>query len=541
MKKRKILVTSALPYANGDIHIGHLVEYIQTDIWVRFQQLVGHDCHYICASDTHGTPIMMKAKELNIDPAELVESYRKTHIQDFSEFNINFDYYGSTHSDENRVWSEYIYNKAKEKGFIYTKTIDQLYSETDSMFLPDRFVKGTCPTCEAKDQYGDSCEKCSATYSPMDLIDPYSSVSGDTPVVKQSEHYFFKLSGMEESIKEWVNSADIQSEVKNKLKEWFETGLRDWDISRDDPYFGFKIPGTDNKYFYVWLDAPVGYISSTKLWAKSDDHFKEIWQDGDYEIFHFIGKDILYFHTLFWPAMLSVSDFKQPTCVNVHGFLTVNGQKMSKSRGTFIKARTYLDHLNPEFLRYYYASKLSTHIDDIDLNLEDFVYKTNSDVLGKFINIASRLASIVTKKLDGRLGTVDDDGQSLLTTIKDLSPEIQTCFDKRQFQKATKLIMGAADLVNKYIDTHAPWALVKEDKEKARVVCTVGLNALLKLIIYLKPILPQICSQLESFMNVSNLTYDDLSTTLENHQINKYAHVAQRLELDDVLKIKDVV
>lgn len=537
MKKRNILVTSALPYANGDIHIGHLVEYIQTDIWVRFQKSVGNTCHYICASDTHGTPIMMKAKELNVDPAELVESFRKKHIQDFTDFNIEFDYYGSTHTDENRHLSELVYERAKEKGFIYTKTIDQLFSETDKMFLPDRFVKGTCPSCDAKDQYGDSCEKCSATYSPMELKDPYSTISGDKPVVRSSEHYFFKLSALQEAILEWKERADLQSEVKNKLVEWFETGLRDWDISRDAPYFGFKIPNSENKYFYVWLDAPIGYMSATKLWANDEALFNAIWVDGDYEIVHFIGKDILYFHTLFWPAMLSASNFKQPNCINVHGFLTVNGEKMSKSRGTFVKARHYLDQLNPEFLRYYYASKLSTHIDDIDLNLEDFVYKINSDVLGKFINIASRLGSIVTKKLEGRLGVIDDQGVALLSSILACSDDIQTCFNDRQFQKAIKSIMGCADLVNKYIDTNAPWSLVKEDVEKARTVCTVGLNALLKLIVYLRPVLPGICAQLESFLSVGPMSYDTLLLTIENKTINPYSHVAQRLDLEVVKQL----
>lgn len=536
-EKRRILVTSALPYANGDIHIGHLVEYIQTDMWVRFQKEMGHDCHYICASDTHGTPIMMKAKEQGIDPEVLVESFRKAHIHDFERFNIEFDYYGSTHSDENRQLSEYIYQKAKDTGFIYTKTIDQLYSEKDQMFLPDRFVKGTCPSCDAEDQYGDSCEHCGATYSPMELKNPYSAISGDTPVVKQSEHYFFKLSALADEIKSWVASAEVQDEVRNKLEEWFNIGLKDWDISRDAPYFGFKIPGTEDKYFYVWLDAPVGYISSTKNWANDDVLFQSIWEKGEYEIYHFIGKDILYFHTLFWPAMLAVSGFTQPKCVNVHGFLTVNGKKMSKSRGTFVKAKTYLDHVNPEFLRYYYASKLSTHIDDLDLNLEDFVFKINSDVLGKFINIASRLGSIVTKKLDGRLGVLDDEGTQLLKALESEASDIQESYNSRQFQKAMKSIMACADRVNKYIDTHAPWSLVKEDEEKARTVCTAGLNTLLILIIYLKPVLPEICKKLEQFLDVASVTYADLSTRLENKTLQPYQHVAQRLELATVEKM----
>jgi len=538
MTRRNILVTSALPYANGDIHIGHLVEYIQTDIWVRFQKHMGHTCHYICASDTHGTPIMIKAKEMGIEPEVLVEQFRQRHMTDFAEFNIEFDYYGSTHTPENQELSELFYHRAKEKGYVYTKTIDQLYSEVDQMFLPDRFVKGTCPVCKAEHQYGDSCEVCSATYSPMELIAPYSTISGDTPIVKQSEHYFFKLSALQQDIQTWVEKADLQDAVKNKVKEWFETGLRDWDISRDKPYFGFKIPGTDDKYFYVWLDAPVGYISATKLWAKDDELFNSIWMTpGHYEIYHFIGKDILYFHTLFWPAMLAAADINQPNCVQVHGFLTVNGEKMSKSRGTFVKARTYLDHLNPEFLRYYYASKLSSSIDDIDLNLDDFVYKINSDVLGKFINIGSRLGSIVYKKLDAQLGTLDERGKALLSDLKGEASSIQVYYERRQFLHATKTIMAAADRINKFIDDLAPWALVKEDAEAARTACTVGLNGLRLLIIYLKPILPGICSQLESFLNCEPLTFADLDQDLEGTEVKKYQHVAQRLELDHVKKI----
>ncbi len=534
---RKLLVTSALPYANGHIHLGHLVEYIQTDIWVRVQRLLGNECLYICASDTHGTPIMLNAKKEGITPEQLVEKFRQEHQDDFAAFNIQFSYYGSTHSESNRVLSEAIFECAKQAGAIVTRQVAQLYSETDKMFLPDRFVKGTCPSCQAKDQYGDTCEVCSSTYSPMDLIEPYSVISGDRPVVKKSEHYFFQVSKFESGIKDWLETGVVQEDVKKKLQEWFDAGLKDWDISRDEPYFGFKIPGTSAKYFYVWLDAPVGYISATLDCVKATEKLEEIWRSGAYEIHHFIGKDIVYFHTLFWPAMLQASKYQLPSKINVHGFLTVNGEKMSKSRGTFILAKSYLKHLNPEFLRYYYAAKLSGTRDDLDLNLDDFMLRVNSDVLGKFINIASRLGSVLNKKCGGRMTTCDPDGKSLIQAIQDAKSEIFEDYEALGYSKAMRGIMGLADRVNQYIDAKAPWALVKESPEAAAAVCTSGLNALRLLSVYLSPILPEITHQLAHFLNEPNLNLSQIDEIRENHAIHDYVHVASRLEKDQVEKL----
>jgi methionyl-tRNA synthetase len=534
---RKLLVTSALPYANGDIHIGHLVEYMQTDIWVRFQKSIGNRCHYICASDTHGTPIMINAQKRGVTPEELVETFRKKHQEDFKGFHIEFDYYGSTHSESNRELSEAFYLAAKDKGAIYEKEIDQLYSEKDNMFLPDRFVKGTCPECGAEDQYGDSCEKCGATYSPQDLVNPFSVVSGDTPVMKQSVHYFYKLSQFENDIKSWLGEGRVCEEARKKLQEWFSEGLRDWDISRDEPYFGFKIPGTEDKYFYVWLDAPVGYIASTLDWSQDKALTDEIWKSGDWEIHHFIGKDILYFHCLFWPAMLTAAEYALPTKINIHGFLTVNGEKMSKSRGTFIMASTYLEHLDPDFLRYYYASKLSPQIEDLDLNLEDFVFKINSDVLGKVVNIASRLASIVYKKCDAKLGNVDDEGQVLINKIKAEADSIQAGYETLEYSKTMKQIMNCAAEINKYIDEKAPWSLVKEDVDAARTVCTVGLTGLVTLCIYLAPVMPRITRDLAAFLGVDDLSFSQLDRSIEGISVDKYKHVAARLEQEQVESI----
>ncbi len=540
MTERKLLVTSALPYANGSIHIGHLVEYVQTDVWVRFQKMIGNRCHYVCASDTHGTPIMINAKKQGVTPEELVERFRAEHQEDFKNFHIDFDYYGSTNSESNRVLSESFYEAAKRKGGIAIRDVAQLYSEVDGMFLPDRFVKGTCPTCKEVDQYGDSCEKCGATYNPQDLISPKSVVSGDTPILKESVHHFFTLSKFESVIKAWLDAGVVREEVRKKLGEWFEEGLKDWDISRDDPYFGFKIPGTDNKYFYVWLDAPVGYISSTLDWSKDATLTDEIWKGDDWEVHHFIGKDILYFHCLFWPAMLAAAEYAMPTKVNIHGFLTVNGEKMSKSRGTFIMAKTYLEHVDPEFLRYYYISKLSSHIEDIDLNLEDFVFKVNSDVLGKFINIGSRLASIVYKKCDSTLTRSDTEGVALLDELLAEAENVKVLYEALEYSKCMKLIMGLADKVNKYIDATTPWALVKEDKEAAASVCTTGLNAFRIIATYLSPVLPRITHDIAIFLSLESLKWTDLGTHLNEHVIQKYAHLAKRLELEDVQKVIQV-
>jgi methionyl-tRNA synthetase len=535
--KRKLLVTSALPYANGSIHIGHLVEYVQTDVWVRFQKMIGNTCHYMCASDTHGTPIMINAKKQGVSPEVLVETFRAEHQEDFKKFHINFDYYGSTNSDSNRCLSEAFYEAAKAKGGIAIRDIEQLYSDVDAMFLPDRFVKGTCPTCKEKEQYGDSCEKCGATYGPQDLIDPRSVVSGDIPVIKESEHHFFKLSEFESVIKDWLDTGAVRDEVRKKLGEWFEQGLKDWDISRDEPYFGFKIPGTDNKYFYVWLDAPVGYISSTLDWCKDAALTDEIWKGDDWEVHHFIGKDILYFHCLFWPAMLAAADYAMPTKVNIHGFLTVNGEKMSKIRGTFIMAKTYLEHIDPEFLRYYYISKLSSHIEDIDLNLEDFVFKVNSDVLGKFINIGSRLGSIIYKKCDASLTRSDAEGMALLDELLAEAENVKGLYEALEYSKCMKLVMSLADKVNKYIDAQTPWAVVKDDVGAAASVCTTGLNAFRIIATYLSPVLPRITQDVATFLSLESLEWADLAAHLNEHNIQKYEHIAKRLELDDVQRI----
>ena len=536
--KKKLLVTSALPYANGDIHIGHLVEYIQTDIFVRFQKLIGNNCTYICADDTHGTPIMINAKKQGVPPEEFIAQFHQAHQDDFKRFLINFDYYGSTHTDENRILSEKIYHAAQDADAIDVRDIEQLYDQKESMFLPDRFVRGQCPKCNAADQYGDSCEVCSATYSPEDLVDPKSVVSGESPIKKTSTHYFFKLAQFESVIQQWLESDTVRPEIKNKLQEWFDTGLRDWDISRDAPYFGFKIPGTDDKFFYVWVDAPVGYISATQIWANTvNQDYLNFWKNDDVEIHHFIGKDILYFHTLFWPAMLHVGGYNLPTKVNIHGFLTVNGEKMSKSRGTFITARHFSDHLNPEFLRYYYAAKLSGSIDDIDLNLTAFMHKVNADVLGKFINIASRLGGILHKKCEGKLTTIDETGQDLVTKIQGQAEAIKTYYNDLAFHKAMMAIMECADWANKYIDDQAPWSVVKEDADKAAQIITVGLNACRLIALYLKPVLPGIVSGIESFLAIEPMVWSDGDRVIEDHPIQPYTHLAQRLQTEDIERL----
>jgi methionyl-tRNA synthetase len=532
---KKLLVTSALPYANGDIHLGHMVEHVQTDIFVRFQRLIGNQCHYMCADDAHGTAIMLSAEKEGIKPEDYINRVRDQHMADFALFHIGYDEYYTTHSSENEALSQQIYLAAEADGGIETRDIEQYFCEQTQLFLADRYIKGTCPNCGAEDQYGDACEQCYATYNATELKNPISVFSGKAPVLKSSTHYFFKLSKYQAIIEQWLDTNPVTQPVKNKLNEWFEQGLKDWDISRDAPYFGFKIPNTDDKYFYVWMDAPIGYIATTEHWAKQQGQtHHDFWTNPDVEIHHFIGKDIMYFHTLFWPAMLSVSGYNQPTKVNIHGFLTVNGEKMSKSRGTFILARDYAKHLDPDILRYYYASKLSSSLDDIDFSIEDFVNKINSDVLGKFINIASRIGSILNKKLDGKLSTIDADGQAMLDRMLAPSDAIKDAYDQLETNKGMRMIMECADIANKYIDEQAPWALVKENPDQAQIVCTVSLNALRILMIYLSPVLTQVTAKLAQFLNIEPQTWDQLGESITNSTIQPYEHILKRLVLDEV-------
>ncbi len=533
-QQRKILVTSALPYVNGSPHMGHLVEYIQTDIWVRFQKLRGHDCIYVCASDAHGTPIMLKARELGITPEELTEGYTKEFVSDFADFGIEFDNYHTTHSPENEALVGEMFAALRDTGDIYTKTIEQAYDEKEGMFLPDRFVRGTCPYCKTEDQYGDACENCSKTYAPADLIDPVSVVSGTTPVTRESEHYFFKLSEYGDRLRQWMHDATLDRNVVAKLEEWFESGLQDWDISRDAPYFGFRIPGTEDKYFYVWLDAPVGYPASfMHLCNRRDDlDFDSYWRPGsDAELYHFIGKDIMYFHTLFWPAVLQGSGFRTPTSVFAHGFLTVDGQKMSKSRGTFIKARTYLDNLDPNFLRYYYAAKLGPTIEDIDLNLEDFVARVNSDLVGKLINIASRCAGFISKRFDGKLADSLPDAD-LFAEFADASEAIAEHYERREFSKAMRRIMALADKANRYIDDHKPWLMIKDDDKLADVqlVCTQGLNLFRSLMVYLSPVIPVVANKSREFLGEESWQWQDATTPLLGATVRKFKPLLNRVE-----------
>ncbi|MGB5689147.1 MAG: methionine--tRNA ligase [Woeseiaceae bacterium] len=539
---RKILVTSALPYVNGSPHMGHLVEYIQTDIWVRFQKLRGHDCIYVCASDSHGTPIMLKARELGITPEELTAGYSKEFVRDFSDFGIEFDNYHTTHSPENEALVGQMFEALTARGDIVTRTIEQSYDEKEGMFLPDRFVKGTCPRCKSEDQYGDACEVCGATYAPEDLIDPVSVLSGTTPVKRKSEHYFFKLSEYEERLRDWMRVAKLDRNVVAKLDEWFEAGLQDWDISRDAPYFGFRIPGTEDKYFYVWLDAPVGYMASFRHLCDRTDglEFDDYWRAGsDAELYHFIGKDIMYFHTLFWPAVLTGAGFRTPTSVYAHGFLTVDGQKMSKSRGTFIKARTYLDNLNPEFLRYYYAAKLGPTIEDIDLNLEDFIARVNSDLVGKLVNIASRCSGFISKGFDGKLADELQDKDLFFDAFAKASEQIAAHYEAREFSKAMRLIMGLADTANQYIDTWKPWVLAKEkDKQElVQLVCTQGINMFRSLMIYLSPVIPVVARDAQAFLNEESWQWEDASSPLLGSKINKFKPLLTRVEADQVQRV----
>ena len=530
---RKILVTCALPYANGPIHLGHMLEHIQADIWVRFQRMRGNEIYFVCADDAHGTPIMLKADQLGITPEQLINEVQQQHYADFTGFNISFDNYHSTHSEENRKFSELIYNRLKQNGFIKTRTISQLYDPEKGMFLPDRFVKGTCPKCKSPDQYGDNCEVCSATYSTTELINPRSTVSGATPVMKDSEHFFFDLPSFEAMLKTWNRSGALQTEVANKMQEWFEAGLQQWDISRDAPYFGFKIPNTEDKYFYVWLDAPIGYMASFKnlCGKKSGLNFDDFWnKDSSAELYHFIGKDIMYFHSLFWPAMLEGADFRKPSNIFVHGYVTVNGEKMSKSRGTFIQAATYLKHLDPECLRYYYAAKLSNRIDDLDLNLEDFVQRVNSDLVNKLVNLASRNAGFIQKRFAGQLAEELED-EHLFNEFAAQSEKIATYYENREFGKAIREIMALTDKANKYIDDKAPWVIAKEEGREAELqaVCSMGIQLFRMLIGYLKPVLPKLAERSEAFLQ-AELTWTKLAQPLLSHQIAPFKTLFSRLE-----------
>ncbi len=533
MTSRKILVTSALPYANGEIHLGHLLEYIQTDIWVRFQKMMGNECHYVCADDAHGTPIMLKANELGITPEALIKDVSERHQADFKDFFIGFSQYHSTHSDENKVISADIYNQLNDAGYIKTRTISQAFDPEKQMFLPDRFIKGDCPKCGAVDQYGDNCEVCGATYSPIELKNAKSAISGATPITKDSEHYFFDLPQFEAQLKEWTNAGHLQDEISNKLAEWFKQGLKQWDISRDAPYFGFQIPDVEGKYFYVWLDAPIGYIASfKKLCNERDIDFDEYFnKDSETELYHFIGKDIVYFHALFWPAMLMGANYRTPNAIFAHGFLTVNGQKMSKSRGTFIQARTYLESLDPECLRYYYAYKLSAKIDDIDLNLEDFKQRVNSDLVGKVVNIASRSAGFIVKKFDKTLSAFAIEG-GLYNEFVAQGDSIAQHYEARNYNQAMREIMKLADKANQYIDTHKPWQMVKEEGKETQVhdVTSLAINLFRVLVTYLKPVLPVMAEQAEAFLNIDELDWHNLKHPLTKHKINKFKPLMSRIE-----------
>ncbi len=535
--KRRILVTSALPYANGPIHIGHLVEYLQTDIWVRFQKMRGHECYYVCADDAHGTPIMLKAEQEGVTPEALIARVGAEHQRDFAGFGIEFDNYHSTHSAENREIAELIYTRLKAGGHIARRTITQAYDPVKNLFLPDRFIRGTCPHCGADDQYGDSCENCSRTYSPNDLVNPKSALSGATPEQRESEHLFFRLANFEQMLKNWLADNDLQSGVVNKLNEWFEAGLQDWDISRDAPYFGFEIPGEQDKYFYVWLDAPIGYLASFhNLCARTGLDFEEFCgADSTAEMYHFIGKDIMYFHTLFWPAMLSGAGFRLPTNVFVHGFLTVDGQKMSKARGTFVAAETYLAHLNPEYLRYYFAAKLSSAIEDIDLNLGDFQLRVNSDLVGKVVNIASRCAGFVTKRHAGQLHAELDE-PDLVQSVRAAAPAIAASYEARDFARAMRDIMALADSANQYIDRRKPWALAKDEQASDEVhrICSTGIALFRLLMIYLKPVLPRTAQAVETFLDCEPLNWSDLGHDIGGHTIKRFKPLMQRIETEKI-------
>lgn len=532
---RKILVTSALPYANGSIHLGHMLEYIQTDIWTRFQKSRGHECYYVCADDAHGTAIMLRAQQEGITSEELIARIKQEHEQDFADFHIAFDNYYSTHSEENRILSEEIYKACRDNGHIAVRNIKQLFDPVKEIFLADRYIKGECPKCNTADQYGDNCEACGATYTPAELKNPFSTISGATPIEKESEHYFFKLPDFQDFLKEWTRSGTLQDEVANKLAEWLDSGLQEWDISRDAPYFGFEIPDAPGKFFYVWLDAPIGYMASFKnLCDRRDDlSFDEFWKkDSTTELYHFIGKDIINFHALFWPAMLTTAGYRTPTAINAHGFVTVNGAKMSKSRGTFIKARTFLNHLNPTYLRYYFAAKLNSGVDDFDLNIEDFVQRVNSDLVNKLVNIASRTASFITKA-GGKL-SVECAEPAMLQDFVDAGDSIAALYEKREFGRAMREIMALADRANEYIQQKAPWAMNKEEGREQEVleVCSVALNLFHQLATYLAPVLPEIAEKTCEFLNLSDLNWESRKQPLLDHEINKFKPMLARAEMD---------
>lgn len=540
---RKILVTSALPYANGSIHLGHLVEYIQTDIWVRFQKMQGHTLHYVCADDTHGTPIMLRAEKEGITPEALIANVHKEHSADFKEFLVDFDHYYSTNAPENKELSQTIYRKLKDNGKIATKTIEQFFDPVKNMFLPDRFIKGECPKCHAKDQYGDNCEVCGSTYSPTELINAYSAVSGAAPVRKETEHYFFKLSECEAFLKDWTRSGTLQGEAANKMGEWFENGLNDWDISRDAPYFGFEIPDAPGKYFYVWLDAPIGYMASfKKLCADKGLDFDEYWKaDSTTELYHFIGKDILYFHALFWPATLEYSGYRKPTKIFAHGFLTVNGEKMSKSRGTFITARSYLDHIkNPEYLRYYYAAKLNSTMEDIDLNLEDFVARVNSDLVGKYINIASRTAGFISKYFDGKISyNADIDISGFKAHAENLLVDVQRHYENRDYSQVVRVVMKRVDEINQAIHKQEPWKMAKDLSRlnELHQLCSLMIHSFKVVSVLLSPILPDLTSRLaRDFFSLNrDFVWNDALTLTNN--IKQYQHFITALDSESVKKM----
>ncbi|MBB1274013.1 methionine--tRNA ligase [Psychromonas sp. SR45-3] len=530
---RNILVTCALPYANGPIHLGHMLEHVQADIWVRFQRLRGNNIHFVCADDAHGTAIMLKAQEMGITPEQLIAQVQADHEKDFEGFNISFDNYHSTHSEENKALSSQMYLALRDNGYITKKVVSQLYDPEKEMFLPDRFVKGTCPKCKAEDQYGDNCDVCGATYSPAEMINPKSVVSNATPVMKDTENLFFDAPQFQEMLVEWTKSGALQTEVANKLSEWFESGLKAWDITRDAPYFGFEIPDAPGKFFYVWLDAPIGYMGSFKNLCDRTDglNFDDYWKkDSTAELYHFIGKDIINFHGLFWPAMLEGAGFRKPTGVNVHGYVSVNGEKMSKSKGTFIKASTYLENLDPECLRYYYAAKLTSRVDDLDFNLEDFAQRVNSDVVNKLVNLASRTAGFIAKKYDGQLSKEVSEPE-LYQQFVDAGESIATQFENREFARAIREIMALADIANKYIDDKAPWALAKVEGKEVEVqdICSMGINLFRVLMTYLKPIMPKLTERSEAFLD-ETLTWDSIQTPLAGHKINKFKALFQRID-----------
>ncbi|MEI6145732.1 MAG: methionine--tRNA ligase [Methylococcales bacterium] len=540
MSDRKILVTSALPYANGPIHLGHLVEYIQTDIWVRFQKQRGNTCYFVCADDTHGTPIMLRADREGITPEQLIAQVGKEHLADFTEFGVAFDNYHSTHSEENRGYSSLIYKRLRDAGHISSRSITQAFDPIKNMFLSDRFIKGDCPKCGAIDQYGDGCEACGTTYAPSELKNAVSAISGAKPISKDSIHYFFDLANFTEMLNAWTKEGHLQAEVRNKLAEWLEGGLQQWDISRDAPYFGFEIPDAPGKYFYVWLDAPIGYMASFKnLCDKQGFDFDEFWaKDSTTELYHFIGKDIIYFHALFWPAMLSGADFRTPSAIYAHGFLTVNGEKMSKSRGTFITARTYLDHLNPEYLRYYFAAKLSASVDDIDLNFDDFSQRVNSDLVGKVVNIASRCSGFIAKRFDNRLSKNCSE-PDLYQEFINANELIASFYESREFGKAMREIMALADKANQYIDEKKPWLIAKQEGNEAELhdVCSMGLNLFSLLATYLKPVIPVLAEQAEHFLNIPAQVWPGAKNPLLNHSINDFKPLMTRVEADKITAI----